>query len=203
MPSRSKTRDHLLVKECLSGSQEAWNEFYRRFTGLIRSVVNRYLGSTGEDLEGVSQDAFISLMSALNTYDPAHPLPKFICMITERVCIDRYRFCRAVKRHAETQPVDHHDGDENGATTLNSNIEPQDEQVARAELAYRLRLTLGNLAAKCRELLKLRYYDDLSYKEIGEILGQSANTLRVQAWRCLDELRARYEEAERKGAMPS
>jgi len=196
MVGRNKTEDDCLVAECLSGSQQAWGEFYRRFVGLVRSVVNRRLRAYHQDCEDVAQEVFLEVMSALKTFNSDHPLPRFVCVIAERVCIDQYRYQRAAIRDGETLSVNPHNGSEDGMVILQSDSELPDEQLANAQRVHRLRLSFRELSPKCRELLKLRYEEGLPYREIAEILGASENALTVQARRCLDELRAKYTKAQ-------
>jgi len=195
------TQDSILVAECLAGSQEGWNEFYRRFAGLVASVVKRRLRSCPEAVPDTTQDCFVALMAGLGSYDPGYPLPRFICTVVERVCIDEFRAERAQKRHAETEPVDHHDAGPHAGATLLCTLDPPDEHVSRAELIYCLRVSFRTLTERCRELLRLRYYEELSYREIAGIVGGVENTLTVQTRRCLEELRARYLEIQRTGAF--
>jgi RNA polymerase sigma-70 factor (ECF subfamily) len=53
-------------------------------------------------------------------------------------------------------------------------VDPQplpDEQIARWEGIGLVRLTLESLDARSRELLRLKFHEDLSYKEISEATG--------------------------------
>ncbi|MGC8660000.1 MAG: RNA polymerase sigma factor [Desulfomonilaceae bacterium] len=90
----------------MSGSEPAWAEFYSRFQRLVRMVVRRRLHFSPEETEDVVHEVFISLMSALKTYDSSNPLQNFVGTITERVCVDKYRFSKAAKRDADTEPFD-------------------------------------------------------------------------------------------------
>lgn len=188
-----------LVKECLSGSESAWDVFYGRYHTLIRNVVRRQAGIAPQEMEDVIQNVFVSLMSALKTYDPAYSLPNFICMIAERVCVDGYRRRKAAKRDGFTDPIEHHNGGQDSSWALSANVDNQEEELVRAELVDLLRRGFRSLASRCRELLRLRYYEELPYGEISEIVGAAENTLMVQARRCIDELRAQCDELQRKG----
>ncbi|GGQ27385.1 SigE family RNA polymerase sigma factor [Streptosporangium pseudovulgare] len=55
---------------------------------------------------------------------------------------------------------------------------------------------LKGLPPRQRAVLVLRYYEDLSDKEIAEILGVSRGTVRSQAARALDKLRVRVAALE-------
>jgi RNA polymerase sigma-70 factor (ECF subfamily) len=178
-----------LVEGCLEGNQDAWNELYRRYYGLVRSVVMRKLRYCRDEWEDVTQDAWLHVMSALNTFNSDYPLPKFLCVVTERVCIDKYHADRAEKRRAETKSVDHHDSGSEGEEIPHSTLESQDEQLCKIELLKHLRGSLRTLASRCRDLIKLRFYDELPFKTIGEMLGATENTVTVQTRRCMNELR--------------
>jgi len=194
-----KTPDALLVQECLRGSQEAWNEFYTRFIGLIRNVVRKRRALSPSDVEDFTQSAFLELASALKSYVSGNSLTGFVCTVTERVLIDEFRRTKASKRDGQTEAIDHHDGDLEGATMIASNAEPQDSQMERAELASRLRTALGELDPKCRELIELRYLQEMPFNEVAKIKGATENTVTVQTKRCLDKLKGVYQELEDRG----
>lgn len=192
-------QDLKLVQECLAGVEEAWQEFYMRFVGLVKNIIRRHMVVSSVDSQDLVQSAFLALTSALNSYDPNTPLPHFVCMITERVLIDELRRSRAAKRHGETQSIQHHDESEEGVVIVKSEIEPQDRQMEKAELVAQLKKAFDELDPKCQELIRLRYYKELSFSEMADILDASENTLTVQTRRCLDKLRNIYKICERKG----
>ncbi len=113
-----KTPDTLLVQECLQGSQDAWNEFYTRFIGLIRNVVRKSRNLSPSDVEDITQSAFLELATALKNYVSGNSLTGFVCTVTERVLIDEFRKKRASKRDGQTEAIDHHDGDQEGVTIM-------------------------------------------------------------------------------------
>lgn len=199
MGQRNRDREEQLVNDCLSGSQDAWLSFYQQHIGLVRSIVARRLPASSHDREDVAQEVFASLVSSLRTYDPTYALSKFVAVIAERECIQRHRSATAAKRAGVNVPVDHHDGGEEEAEKLASGIPTQEEQLAGAEMTAMLRQVMRSLDRKCRELLRLKYHDELQYHEISAQLGTPSNTLAVQAKRCMDNLRAAFSRAVRKG----
>ena len=199
MEKQSQSQDEALVRECLSGSEAAWQEFYSRFIGLMRSVVKKRGSLSPEDVDDITQSAFVSMATALANYECGRSLPRYVCLITERVMIDQYRKRMAARRATEREVGQH---DETGAeltATVSSDRELPDEQVQRMELASHLRGALDSLDVRCKELVTMRYYRDLSFKEISESLGASENTVTVQMRRCLERLRKKFDEVENKG----
>ena len=131
MGSRKDNDDDLLVRQCLSGDERAWAEFYRRYSPLVRNTARRQKGFSPQDVEDVIQDVFVDLATSLDKFNPRYSLPRFVRMITERVCIDEYRKTRTAKRDAITDPIDHHGGGDDCSRDLQSNIDHQEEELSQ------------------------------------------------------------------------
>ncbi|MGO9117450.1 MAG: RNA polymerase sigma factor [Desulfomonilaceae bacterium] len=199
MEQDGEIRDRVLVGQCLEGSKAAWDEFYARYLPLVRKVIHSHLRRSESDVQDMTQNIFLALWTALRTYDHQYPLSRFVWVVGERVCIDEYRKTVAGKRDGEHVPVNHHDHGDVGATMVRSDLETQEDEVARSELVRLLRLAFGRLGDKCRELLRLRYIEELSFKEIVPLLGAKEKTLAVQAGRCIDDLKTIYDRGQREG----
>lgn len=202
MEKRTQSDDRLLVQECLAGSEEAWREFYCRFIGLMKSVVKKRGLLRPEDVEDITQSAFLSLTAALRTYDPQQSLPRFVCLVTERVLIDEYRKGRAVKRGAEIDTAGNSERVTQDPLAIDADSELQDQRLEKAEQVSRLRTSLQLLDSRCRELIALRYFNELSFKEIADKLGATENTVTVQTRRCLESLRAKFTGSRERGPRP-
>jgi len=200
MSTGDTSEERQLVRACCEGSRPAWNEFYRRYYGLVRTVVQRRLQRRGYDVEDAVQEVFLHLIRSLKSYDENYPLSKFVCMVSERVATDEYRFQVRDKRCGETISLDQDDCSSQISQGLFTDEEPQDERIGKAEQVLRLRTAFRALSMKCREILRLRYDQELPFQEIGRLLGKTENTVTVQARRCLDELRDIYQQMEAKGA---
>lgn len=199
MGHQKRDSDSLLVEQCLAGSQQAWNDFYRRHIGLVRSVVRRKIGGTSHEVEDITQETFAALVSSLDSYSPDYSLSRFVCVVAERICIQHYRKAKAAKREAETRPVDHHDGSDQGTESVASTADSPETKLMQSQLVSILKTGLKRLDEKCRNLLKLRYYEELPYEEISRMVGAPKRTLAVWVMRCVDQLRADYHRLLRKG----
>ena len=205
-PGNAERREEQLVNACLSGSDEAWNEFYQRYDGLIRVVVRRQgigSGSTSDSGEDMVQMVYLKLVKSMRTYDPAQlSLKAFVAMVAKRASIDYLRQSGSQSRSAPTSPVDHHgDGDE-GTVNPESSLDPPDEQVETAQQVSILARALGQLKSACRELIRLRFYLDMPYGKIAALFGRKEHTVNVQTIRCLAELKAHYDQIVREGRAP-
>jgi RNA polymerase sigma factor (sigma-70 family) len=202
MERSSPTPDDLLVRQCLSRSEEAWQEFYSRFVALIRNVIRRHADPAPSDVQDIVQSVFLALTTALQSYEPGNSLPGLVCLVTERVFIDEFRRGKAAKRDGQTEAIDHHDGNDPGTVVVKSEMMPQDEQFEKAQLASDLAGALRALDPDCRKLITLRYYDERPFNEIARDLGVSENAVTVRTRRCLDKLRRAYPGTGRRGTQP-
>jgi RNA polymerase sigma-70 factor (ECF subfamily) len=199
MKEERQCRDRLVVRECLLGSEEAWREFYARFVGLVRSIVQKEGGFSGQDADDMTQSAFVELASALETYDFNQSLPRFVSVITQRVVVDEHRRMTAAKRYSPAPPVSYDDQFGQEQANPDSQWLGQHERMERAELASQVTAALQELGPGCRQLLELRYYNDYSFSEIAGIVGDRENTLRSRTRRCLVKLRDKLRTLRPKG----
>ncbi len=194
-----RSKEHDLVRECLAGSEDAWRDLYSRYVFLMRSVVTRNGRLSNEDVEDITQTAFLSLTTALKSYDFTHTLSRFVCIITERVLVDEYRSRSAAKRNGQTEPMDVSDPSCEEQVSARADTELQDVRLEKAQECSRVRTALKELDPRCRRLLELRYYNEIPFTEIARTAGTSKNTLIVRARRCLEKLRARFDVLLQRG----
>lgn len=190
MGDRKQDRERLLVERCRTGSSEAWNELYRDYSALVRRVVRDQKWKPNEqDIEDVTQNVFIDLMPALKKFDCSYSLSQFICGQARRTARDEIRRRIALKRNAVLDSLDVHDGTAD-AVTIAGDCQAQDERLETEELKEVLRFGMAKLSEKCRQIIRYRDYEELSFKEMEEILGEKENTLSVTRKRCLEQLTA-------------
>ncbi len=54
-----ENRDHALVQQCLSGSRQAWDEFYNRFSVLVTKAVRSKTRCKESDVQDLVQSVFL------------------------------------------------------------------------------------------------------------------------------------------------
>jgi RNA polymerase sigma-70 factor, ECF subfamily len=181
-----------LIARCNRGDQSAWEELYARYYGLISSAMKKYVYAGSDEIEDLVQEIFARLFDALKYYDPEKPFEVYILEIARRVRISRYRNASALKRGGAdrwSEPLDALGSrQEAGYISVASQIEDQESSLIRAQETHLLRRALQGLGEVCRQLLSMRFYEGLSYKEIEDSLGTREATLRVQVQRCLTSL---------------
>lgn len=140
-------------------------------------------GIPGPDREDVEQEIMADLWRSARRagFDPGGGFWGFVEIITARRCID---WRREVRMDVE----------------FDESFEDRSESPFRIALHNErkrlVREALSNLPPACRNLLRLRVTEGLGFKEIAEIEGRRAGTIRVQFHRCLRKLEKSLRETE-------
>lgn len=155
------------VERCLSGKETAYVEVYNQYAGMIYRLCFSLLRHK-EDAEEVLQDTFEYAFRKLSNYDPGRASFKtWLYQIAVSRCRNKRRRkwlkTTAISALAREQIADEDAISPDDSITLNE----------RQVLVWS---ALGDLSPKLRETAILRYYDGLTYAQIGEVLKIPAKT---------------------------
>lgn len=160
-PQYADDQNQALIDRCLAGEDSAYVGLYNMYAGMIyRLLVSMLLNK--EDAEEVLQDSFEYAFRRLDHFDANKSAFKTWLY---RIAISRCRNKRRRKwlpTFSISQLVTNQVADEETATP--------DEVVNLTETQQVVWNALQQLTPKLRETAVLRYYEGLSYAEIGDIL---------------------------------
>lgn len=125
--------------------------------------------------EELTQETFYRAVKKIDTYNGKCKISVWLCQIAKHLW---YNQCRKNKRIVET--------DETFDIEDPQNLE---EQFIAGEEKVLLYKKMQNLDEKTREVMYLRITGELSFKEIGEILGKTENWARVTYYRGKSKLK--------------
>ena len=121
-------------------------------------------------------------------------LRPWLFRITRNLALNRLR----ARRTAREAPLPETDGYHEAALRASpSDHESLDTRERRRELER----ALGRLGRELRELVQLRYVENLSYAEIAAVAGGSEAAVRGKVFRALGRLRAHLKDEEACHAM--
>jgi RNA polymerase sigma-70 factor (ECF subfamily) len=163
------------------------DEARRRVFGLCRLL----LGSAPQ-AEDATGEVFVKTQRAIDTYDPTMPFVAWALTIARNHCMDLLR-----RRTVEQRLFS---GDEPSERALTSPSPSPLGELLRREERAQVRKALGMLADRARAALVLRYYEDLSYEEIGRTLGLTRQGVATLVFRAKRELRERMAALTPGGA---
>jgi RNA polymerase sigma-70 factor, ECF subfamily len=180
--------DAELVRGALDGAESAFRELVLRYQRPVFGVIVRVVRDQAR-AEELAQDTFVRAFRALHTYDMQRRFAAWLLTIAHHVAIDDVR-----KGTLETVSLNELAEDGSPAMQIPDSKSPTPAAIAeRAELADVLRTAISRLRPEYRELVSLKYEQDLEYDEIVEITGLPAGTVKSSLHRARKELAEQLE----------
>ena len=173
------SNDTLLVQMTLDGDQQAFGELVHRYERDVFNLTYRMLNERGE-AEDAAQEAFLRAYSHLERYDMNRSFKTWVLSIASNHCIDRIRKRRLTWLSLE-EPLPPH-------PALTSDLPNPGQATLDNERNQVVQMLLENLSPEYRLAVVLRYWYDLSYSEIAEILETTESAIKSRLFRARQAL---------------
>ena len=172
--------DQALAAEVAQGNAAALRSLYGRYGGQAFNFVLRMTGDRGL-AEDLVQETFTRVWTMARTYDPTRGRFKGWLFT---IALNLTRSELGKKRYG----VKHLDADE---TEVVSEAAGPEEELARAETEQRVARALRGLPPYLREVVIMKVYHQLKFREIAEMTRTPEGTLKARFHRAVAELRLR------------
>jgi RNA polymerase sigma-70 factor (ECF subfamily) len=181
------TDDRDLVQRCVAREAGAWEEFVRRTRSAIYRgasvALRKFRVSDQESIENVYQQVYVELLrdggKVLRTYRGESDLEGWVSVISMRTA---YRLMRQRGPEAPLPEL------------LPAAPTPAPgEKAERTEFLNKLDAAFRRLDAREAALLRLSYYEQMSYKEIAAALGLPLNSVSPLLIRAKEKLKKYLE----------
>ncbi len=162
--------DKDLVRLYQNGNQEAISELVNRYKQRIHSTIF-FLVKKQELAEDLFQETFIKIITSLrkNHYNEQGKFLPWALRIAHNLVIDHFR-------KEKLMPLQHDTEDFSVFDIMASNNRNASEQMIYDEKISYVRNLLEKLPFEQREVVILRHYAGLSFKEISQMLNININT---------------------------
>jgi len=168
-PPADPRSDQQLVSAINAGDSAAFEALYYRYRDRVMRLALRFTGDHADALD-VLQETFAYLFGKFPGFELSARMTTFLYPAVRNLSLAARR-----KRHAAAQPPDEH---------LPS-FAVNDPELARWELAA----AMANLSSNHREVILLRFVDDLSIDEIADALGVPAGTVKSRLHHAIARMR--------------
>lgn len=175
-----KHHERGLLARIASGDAEAFGELYESYVPRIYRFI-LFKVSTREEAEDLSAEVFLRAWQYLaSAQRQIRSLRAFLFQVARHLVVDYYR-----QRSQQGQLVDM-----NVAAELMDDRQQQlFQQVDQSLTVEVIEQALRTLKDEYREIVLLRYVEELSVAEIAEVLGKSRGNVRVTLSRALKLIR--------------
>jgi RNA polymerase sigma factor (sigma-70 family) len=165
-----KQSDQILVQSYLSGDEAAFEVLIRKhkdkvFAFILSKLKNYNLA------HDVFQDTFIKVINSLKRgkYNEEGKFVPWVMRIAHNLVIDHFRRQKKTRSISPTKDFDIFD-------VISTDEKNAEEILIDEQITSDVRKLIQELPSDQKEVLMMRYYRDLSFKEIAEITDVSINT---------------------------
>lgn len=162
--------DAVLVKNYMEGDESALAVLIKRHQSKLYGFI--YSKVTDRDIaDDIFQDTFIKVIRTLksNSYNEEGKFLPWVMRISHNLIVDHFRKNKKMPMYRETE--------EFSIFSIMTDSSPNVEnRIITEQVENDLQRLIGELPDDQKEVLQMRIYQDLSFKEIADLTGVSINT---------------------------
>ena len=156
--------DQKAIKECQSGRTESYRILVDKYKTRAYHAALLMTGNRDDALD-LSQEAFYKAFRAIKTFQSGRNFYTWLYKILKNLCINHYK---RIKR----RNIVFSDADESEGPSLYLSAAPNPAEVfERNEVREKLWQGLLGLKIEDREVIILKEFNEMSYKEIADVLN--------------------------------
>jgi RNA polymerase sigma-70 factor (ECF subfamily) len=166
----SQRADRELINDYLEGSDKSFEVLLNRHREKIFTSI--YLFTKDRDqAEDIFQDVFIKIIDTLRRgkYNHEGKFLQWALRISYNMCVDNFRRAKRKTKVSATETFDIFD-------VLESKDDNMETRMIKNQTNDKLRYLVDQLPEEQREVVILRHYADMSFKEISQLTRVSINT---------------------------
>ncbi|MBT4881914.1 MAG: sigma-70 family RNA polymerase sigma factor [Flavobacteriales bacterium] len=179
-------RDLKLINRALeNGDPAAYNELMKLYRDPIYFMLYEKVGDQ-ELAKDLTIESLGKAFKKLHLYTPSYAFSTWLYSVARNHCIDYLRKNKLPTISIDKMMIDE-DGKRNTFDLISKDLNPEMMMEKKQRIAI-LRQIVDQLKPKYRDLVKLRYFKELSYEEIAETLDVPLGTVKAQLHRSREQL---------------
>ena len=181
--------DEALIAAALKGSAYAWEKLVKRYESRIFNYGVRITGNTSDAMD-LTQEVFLGIYRNLHRFRGDAKFSSWIFRIAHNKAVDINR------RKRLTTTLAHTNNDEPDflETVADDNRYEPDKKLVDQQANSRVISMLARLSLEQRLVIELKVYQSLTFEEIADMQGVSANTAKTRFYTALKKLKTVSEE---------
>lgn len=182
--------DQELISLYLNGNHAAFEVLLSRHKDKIYTSIYLFVKDT-ELAEDIFQEVFIKIIDTLRKekYNNEGKFLQWAMRISYNMCVDHFRRSKRMTKISNTETFDIF-------SILECKDDHMENSIIKSQIHTKLRTLVDQLPDEQREVVILRHYADMSFKEISQMTRVSINTSLGRMRYALINLRKLVSEAE-------
>lgn len=170
----SKKSIQNIIEKAKKGNQSAYRDLLNLYWGDIYRFI---LAKCHDDYEAedLTIKSFSKAFDKISQYDPKYVFKNWLLTISNNLFIDHLR---SQKKHIKGIDIEN----EKILKIVDESHSPEDKLIQEQHLAELLQY-IKKLKPHYREVINLRYFQEYTYKEIAEELGEPLSNIKVKLLR--------------------
>jgi RNA polymerase sigma-70 factor, ECF subfamily len=162
--------DAVLVSKYIAGDESALSVLIDRHQSKIFGFIYSKIGDR-DTTDDIFQDTFIKVIKTLksNNYNEEGKFLPWVIRIAHNLVIDHFRKSKKMPLFRETEEF-------SIFSIMSDQTLSMENQLITEQVELDLKRLIDELPSDQREVVLMRMYQDLSFKEIAELTGVSINT---------------------------
>jgi len=184
--SSKALHDLKLVKAAINtGDQKAYAELMGRYRDSVYFMLLKMVGNK-DDADDLTIEAFGKAFKRLSQYTPNFAFSTWLFKIATNNCID---FIRKKKNNTLSidKPYENEEGGEMSMSLKSDFLDPEEKMQQKQKMDM-MHDVVDKLKPRYRQLVELRYFEELSYEEISARLELPIGTVKAQLFRARELL---------------
>ena len=189
-PETAHLSDETLMMAVREGRTDYFDVLLRRYETRVITFAYRMVGNY-ETARDILQQAFLKILEQAGHYEPRARFSTFLYQVTRNLCINELK--RSSRRRGVS--LDQELYSDAGQITFLREVLPDpglppEEVITLEESKRAVRRAIAALPPIYREVVVLRIFEELPYREISRITGAGENTVKSRMRYALERLRA-------------
>lgn len=163
-------REHVIedqtIEACRGGDADAFRLLFENYKDRVYSIALGYFNGDEALARDVTQTVFLKLMTHISTFQNRSEFSTWLYRMVANACLDQKRALRRFLFFGSYEEM-----------VLPDRRKSAEERYIARELETEVRKAIAGLRPRLRIAVLLKYFDDLSYDEIGAALGCSKGTV--------------------------
>lgn len=158
-----------VVESCQQGDREAFRLLFETHKDKVYSIALYFFGGDAALAGDITQQVFLKLFTRIGQFRHQSEFTTWLYRLTTNTCIDEQRRRRRFSPLFDETPT--------GTTPTRAAIPAAEARFMRLEIADSVRDAIASLKPKLRIAILLKYFEELSYEEIAQVLNCSKGTV--------------------------
>lgn len=155
-----------VIDRCRRGDRDAFRLLYEAYKDRVYSIALYFFHGDATTAADVTQQVFLKLLDSIGQFRGDAAFSTWLYRFVVNACVDRTRAAGARAKTVDADVLEHLPGPAS-----------QEAAFGERETARAVQRAVATLAPKVRVAILLRYFDDLSYAEMADVLKCSIGTV--------------------------